>query len=96
MAVADAGHFSVVKKPLLTEKTANQQVHGVYCFEVAEKANKIQIKAAVEAIWNVRVAGVRTVNAKGEQRRDRNGYYQTASVRKAYVKLRPGYEIEVV
>lgn len=91
----DAKHFEVVRKPILTEKTANQQAGSVYCFEIAGCANKIQVRTAVEAIWNVKVATVRTVNTKGEQKRNRFGTFQTTGLKKAYVKLKPGYEIEI-
>lgn len=92
----DAKHFHVVRKPLLTEKTVAQQLGGVYAFEVADGASKLQIRDAVEAIWNVKVASVRTSSLKGEERRNRHGAFTTSGYRKAYVKLKSGYEIEIV
>jgi large subunit ribosomal protein L23 len=92
----DAKHFHVVRKPILTEKSVGQQLGGVYAFEVAAGASKLQIKDAVEAIWNVKVNTVRTATMKGEERRNRHGSFVTAGHRKAYVKLKDGYEIEIV
>ncbi|MCK6438718.1 MAG: 50S ribosomal protein L23 [Planctomycetes bacterium] len=89
-------HFEIVKKPLVTEKSSGKMVESIYAFEVARDANKIQIKAAIEAIWNVKVASVRTLNGKGEMRRNRFGHFNTGTSRKAYVKLKEGYAIELV
>jgi large subunit ribosomal protein L23 len=91
----DAKHFQVVRKPILTEKSVGQQLHGVYTFEVSTTANKLQIKDAIEAIWNVKVADVRTATMKGENRRNRHGTFTTAGYRKAFVRLKSGYEIEI-
>jgi large subunit ribosomal protein L23 len=91
----DAKHFQVVRKPVMTEKSVNQQLGGVYTFEVAPGANKIQIKEAVEAIWNVKVDTVRTLGVKGENRRNKYGTYKTAGYRKAFVRLKSGFEIEL-
>lgn len=89
-------HYTVIKRPVVTEKSTGQMVNSVYAFEVAREANKHQIKSAIEAIWNVKVASVRTLNNKGEQRRNRFGAYHTPETRKAYVKLKEGYAIELV
>lgn len=96
MATADETHYAIIERPLVTEKSASKFEDNVYTFLVHPKANKLQIKAAVEAIWNVRVASVRTINVKGEERRNMMGKFTTKGKRKAYVKLMPGYEIEVV
>ncbi len=93
---AEAKHYSVLVRPIQTEKSVEQQLRGVYVFEIAAGANKLQVKEAVEQIWNVRVKDVRTVTTRGEQRRNRFGFYRTADSRKAYVQLQSGYEIEVL
>ena len=95
MAIAEQ-HFSVIKKPRVTEKTMQQMAEGVYVFEVNKTANKLEIKAAIEAIWNVKVASVRTVKTKGENRRNKFGKFKTQSSRKAYISLKDGYAIELV
>ena len=94
MSIA-AQHFSIIKRPLLTEKTSALMIKGVYTFEVATDANKRQIKTAIETIWNVKVEGVRTINVKGELRRNRFGAYTTKGRRKAYITLKEGYVIEL-
>ena len=61
---------NVIIKPLVTEKsTHQQQTRNVYAFQVHHKANKPQIKQAVEQIYNVKVVDVRTMNRKGKPRR---------------------------
>jgi large subunit ribosomal protein L23 len=92
---AEAKHYAVLVRPVQTEKSVEQQLRGVYVFEIAPGANKLTVKEAVEKIWNVRVANVRTVATRGEQRRNRFGFYRTPDGRKAYVQLQAGYEIEV-
>lgn len=88
--------YSVIVKPVYTEKTSNLQGKAnTYAFQISEDANKGQVKAAVEAIFNVKVDSVRTMQGKGEQRRNRFGNYRTTGVRKAYVRLKDGYAIEM-
>jgi large subunit ribosomal protein L23 len=86
--------YDVIRRPLITEKA-----HGVresartMCFEVHAEANKIQIKQAVETIFRVKVAEVRTsVNAGKLRRRGRfTGY--ASDWKKAYVRLRAGQKL---
>jgi large subunit ribosomal protein L23 len=60
----------VIIKPLVTEKSTHlQQTRNVYAFQVHGKANKPQIKQAVEQIYNVKVVDVRTMTRKGKPRR---------------------------
>lgn len=93
--VARPEHYSIIKRPLLTEKTAGVMAIDVYTFEVDSKATKSDVREAVEAIWDVKVKKVRTINTKGEQRRNRWGKFRTAGMRKAFVTLKEGYAIEV-
>jgi len=93
--MAKIEHYNVIKRPLLTEKTSQAMAQDVYTFEVDSKASKLEIREAVEAIWEVKVASVRTLNTKGEAKRNRWGHFRTKGVRKAYVKLASGYAIEV-
>jgi large subunit ribosomal protein L23 len=95
MAV-DGKHYEVVRRPVLTEKTNQHLMVNTYCFEIAPHANKLEVKAAVEAIWGVKVHDVRTVTTHGEERRNRVGRFETKGGRKAYVRLKQGYEIEIV
>ena len=57
--------------------------------------NRSEIKEAVEAIWNVKVETVRTLGVKGENRRNKYGTFKTAGYRKAFVRLKSGFEIEL-
>lgn len=61
----------IVIEPIVSEKSYALLDQGVYTFRVANDANKIQIRQAVEEIFNVRVADVNTLNRKGKQKNDR-------------------------
>ncbi|MCA8938475.1 MAG: 50S ribosomal protein L23 [Planctomycetes bacterium] len=88
-------HYRTIVRPVQTEKAAILIGNGVYTFEVSKGANKHQIAAAVEAIWEVKVKQVRVFNTKGEERRNKMGRYTTKTYRKALVTLAEGFEIEV-
>lgn len=68
---------------------------SAYTFEVNKKANKTQIKNAVEKIYNVKVDKVTTANRKGKQRRRGRTFGKTASWKKALVFLEPDYHIDL-
>ena len=82
----------IVLRPLVTEKTTMMQELGnTVCFEVDRRANKIQIRKAVEELFDVQVESVHVVNRKGKPRlRYGRVASHRAAVRKAYVKLAPG------
>ena len=82
----------IILRPVVTEKTTFiQEVENTVCFEVARSANKIQIRKAVEELFDVKVLGVHVVNRKGKPRmRYGRVVSHRAAVRKAYVKLAPG------
>lgn len=92
--------LSVLKKPLLTEKASKLGPLRQYAFEVSPEANKIQIKEAVETLFEVKVQSVRTVvnKPKYKMRMTRRGIMRgsTNLVKKAYVTLQPNYSIDVV
>jgi large subunit ribosomal protein L23 len=82
----------VIRRPLLTEKTTMmQEQENTVCFEVDRRANKIQVRQAVEELFDVAVASVHIVNRKGKpiMRYGRVASHRPAT-RKAYVKLAPG------
>lgn len=87
--------FDVIRRPISTEKAHMAQVQDTYVFEVHDDANKFQIKQAVEGIWNVKVKQVRITNTKGEQKRNKFRKFRTTGIKKAYVRLQPGYEMEI-
>ncbi|MCP4901629.1 MAG: 50S ribosomal protein L23 [bacterium] len=82
----------IIVRPLITEKTTlAQERENTVCFEVDRRANKIQVRNAVEELFDVRVDEVNIVNRKGKPRmRYGRVVSHRKSVRKAYVKLAPG------
>ncbi|MBA3316229.1 MAG: 50S ribosomal protein L23 [Planctomycetaceae bacterium] len=80
--------YQVILRPLVTEKgTELSERHNAYTFEVHQKADKTDIKSAVEEIWNVRVRKVRTQNRKGKPRRHKMSSGYTKNWKKAIVEL---------
>jgi large subunit ribosomal protein L23 len=91
--------MQVLKKPILTEKVAKMQDDGVFAFIVDRKANKYQIKEAVEKTYNVQVATVNTMVMPGKpkSRYTKSGVLagQTKPYKKALVKLQEGEYIDL-
>jgi len=88
--------INVIIKPLVTEKTTHQQeTRNVYAFQVAQHANKIQIRRAVEQLYNVKVLDVRTLNRKGKPRRSRFKMSKTSEWKRAIVTLDENSRIEL-
>ncbi len=82
----------IILRPVITEKTTLvQETENTVCFEVDRRANKIEVRKAVEELFDVRVVGVHIVNRKGKpvQRFGRVVSHRP-TIRKAYVKLAPG------
>lgn len=93
---AQVGHSDIIKAPLLTEKTTyGMNELGHYAFIVDRRATKDEIKAAVEALYKVRVERVNTSVMKSKLRRTRFGLVQDAPVKKAHVKLKGEDKIEL-
>jgi large subunit ribosomal protein L23 len=87
--------FNVLRAPHISEKSARLQEHNQYVFEVAQDADKQVIKAAVEAMFNVKVASVNLVNVKGKVKSFRQRAGSRNGWRKAYVRLHEGQSIDV-
>lgn len=94
--------YEIIKRPIISEKSMDLTAMGKYAFEVGMESNKIEIRNAVEKIFNVKVAKVNTLIVKGKEKSgtDRRGRGRrttgiTASWKKAYVTLEPGYKIEI-
>lgn len=86
----------IIKKPVLnTEKARNLFENNEYVFIVDRRANKIQIKEAVEKLFNVKVESVNTLNIKPKAKRFRMSVYKTSAIKKAMVKLKKGETIAV-
>jgi large subunit ribosomal protein L23 len=80
-----------VRQPVITEKTTIQKdVTGVYCFKVDVRANKIEIAKAVEELFGVKVAEVRTSRVHGKFRRMGRFTGRNPDWKKAWVRLAPG------
>jgi large subunit ribosomal protein L23 len=88
-------HYDLIRKPVITEKATMASEAGAVVFEVAMDASKPEIKAAVEAVFNVKVKAVNTVIAKGKTKRFRGRPGERSDRKKAYVTLEPGNTIDV-
>ena len=85
----------IIRRPLITEKTTIQKDEfNQVSFEVAPKANRIAIKRAIEDVFNVRVATVRTMQIRGKQKRRGRILGRRRNWKKAVVTLMPGERIE--
>ena len=87
--------YQIIIRPLITEKNTNLMMLNKYSFEVAQQANKIQIKKAVENIFEVTVEKVHTMNVRGKKRRRGREFGYTRSWKKAIVTLAEGDRIEL-
>ncbi|MEA3230503.1 MAG: 50S ribosomal protein L23 [Thermodesulfobacteriota bacterium] len=85
----------IIRRPLITEKTTIQKDEfNQVSFEVAPRANRIEIKRAIEDVFNVRVATVRTMQIRGKQKRRGRILGRRRNWKKAVVTLMPGERIE--
>lgn len=92
----DTKYLEIVKAPVITEKAANLgQNEGKYVFKVDPKANKTEIKLAIEKLFNVKVQDVRTINVKPKKRRVGRYAGLTNRSKKAIVTLAEGQSIEL-
>lgn len=88
--------YSVIVRPIITEQSMHfANVRNAYAFEVNPKANKVQIREAIEKLYNVKVLDVRTANVKGKPRRRGRHFTHTKAWKKAVVVLRDEYRIDL-
>ena len=88
-------NYEIIKRPLITEKTnVQKELANQLSFEVCREANRIEIKKAIESIFNVRVAEVRTMQIKGKIKQRGRITGKRRDWKKAIVKLMPGERIE--
>jgi large subunit ribosomal protein L23 len=85
----------VILAPIVSEKSYSLIDNNAYTFSVHPDANKTEIRQAVEAIWNVKVVGVNTINRKGKVKRFRFTLGTRANTKRAIVKLADGHKIEI-
>lgn len=84
----------VLLAPIVSEKSTNiAEKHGQYAFKVIQDATKAEVKAAVELLFKVKVEGVQMVNQKGKTKRFGRFMGRRDHLRKAYVSLAEGQEI---
>ncbi len=84
----------VIRRPLVTEKgVAKKDAEQTLCFEVAPDANKVQVKQAVEKLFKVKVAEVRTATMEGKLRRRGRFSGYRPDWKKAYVRLKKGEKV---
>ena len=95
MAVAKSV-YSIIKSPLVTEKSTKGSIYRKYVFGVDRNANKIEIKRAIEKIYNVKVEKVASAVIKGKTKRIRaNQPGKTTDWKKAVLTLKEGFEIKL-
>jgi len=86
---------TVVLSPIISEKSSMERQFNRYTFKVDPRANKLEIKHAVQKLFKVKVKHVNTVNARGKTRGWIRGVFgRTPSYKKAYVTLVSGQKIE--
>ncbi len=86
----------VLVKPLITEKSTLLQEANKYVFQVAPRANKIQVREAVQRAFGVRVKGVTICKVRGKMKRMGPRLHRTPDIKKAIVTLRPGDRIQLI
>ena len=94
-AAVDARHYDVIVAPHITEKSTMLSEQNAVVFKVAKDASKPEIKAAVEALFGVKVTGVNTIVSKGKTKRWKGRPYQRSDVKKAIVTLAEGQSIDI-
>ena len=88
-------HYDIIRSPVITEKSTLLSEHNQVMFNVAKSATKPEIKKAVEALFEVKVSAVNTLNRKGKTKRFRGIVGRQSDVKKAIVTLEEGQSIDV-
>ena len=91
----DTKYLDILKAPVITEKSENEKANGKYTFKVDPRANKLEIKEAIEKIFNVKVTSIRTINVKPKKRRVGRYTGLTNRTKKAIVTLADGQTIDL-
>ena len=94
-AAPDARHYDIVLSPHITEKSTMLSEANAVVFKVAPSATKPEIKAAIEALFNVKVTNVNTIVTKGKSKRWQGKPYRRSDVKKAIVTIAEGESIDV-
>ena len=91
----DIRHYDVIVAPHITEKSTMMSEQNAVVFKVARDATKPEIKAAVEALFNVSVTNVNTIVQKGKTKKWKGAPYTRSDMKKAIVTLKEGQSIDV-
>jgi large subunit ribosomal protein L23 len=94
-AAIDNRHYDIVLAPHITEKSTMLSDNNAVVFKVAGTASKPEIKAAVEALFNVTVTGVNTIVTKGKTKKWKGQPYKRSDSKKAIVTLAEGQSIDI-
>ena len=87
--------YSVIKKPHVTEKTSlGNETANTVAVVVDRDANKIEIKRAIQSLFNVKVDKIRTINVAGKVKRVGRNYGKRSNWKKAYVTLQQGQSLD--
>jgi large subunit ribosomal protein L23 len=93
--VITLSHYDIIRRPVITEKSTAVSEHNKVIFQVAPSATKGEIKAAVEALFKVKVKSVNTLIRKGKNKRFRGIAGRTGDTKRAIVTLVEGQMIDV-
>ena len=93
--MSDLRHYDVIVAPAITEKSTMASEHNQVVFNVARKATKPEIKAAIESLFGVKVTAVNTLVRKGKTKRFRGTVGQQSDFKRAIVTLADGQSIDV-
>ena len=89
--------YDIIKRPLITERgTHLREKENKYFFEVAQGANKLEIKRAIESLFRVHVASVHTISLRGKEKKVGRFAGKTPDWKKAVVTLREGDSIDFI
>lgn len=91
----DARHYDVILAPHITEKATLLSEYNAVVFKVANTSTKPEIKAAVEALFDVKVTNVNTILTKGKSKRWKGKPYKRSDFKKAIVTLAEGQSIDI-
>ncbi len=91
----DLRHYDVIISPVVTEKSTLVSENNYFVFKVGQKATKLQIKAAIEALFKVKVESVNTAIRKGKVKRFKGLIGKQSDSKRAFVKLADGHSIDL-
>ena len=95
MSTRDPRHYDIIIAPVITEKATMASEHNKVMFKVAKHATKLQIKEAVEKLFDVKVKAVNTVIRQGKMKVFKNKIGQLSDTKRAIVTLEEGHRIDV-